>query len=128
MTPNEIWHDIDLKLIAVLRGITPEETPDVVNILLDAGFRVIEVPLNSPDPYTSIARAAEIARERGPCLIGAGTVLQPDEVAKVQDAGGNVIVSPDMDPAVVEATLARGMASSSCASAVVLMSFVMGVL
>jgi len=111
MTPAEIWRTIDLKLIAVLRGITPRETPEVVNILLDEGFRTIEVPLNSPDPYTSIRLAADIAAERGPCLIGAGTVLTAEEVARVQEAGGSIIVSPDVDPAVVGATLERGLAS-----------------
>ena len=111
MTGPEIWNDINVKLIAILRGIKPEETDEIVTGLLDAGFRAIEIPLNSPDPFTSIARAVEIAKGYGPCLIGAGTVLRSEDVAQIDSIGGNLIVSPNIDPEVVDASVARKMAS-----------------
>ncbi|TNF20474.1 MAG: 2-dehydro-3-deoxy-6-phosphogalactonate aldolase [Rhodobacteraceae bacterium] len=102
---------MDVKIIAILRGITPDETPDMVRGLLAAGVRAIEIPLNSPDPLTSIKRAAEIARAHGPCLIGAGTVLEPGQVAEIRSVGGTLVVSPDVNEAVVRATVQAGMAS-----------------
>ncbi|MEV8467592.1 2-dehydro-3-deoxy-6-phosphogalactonate aldolase [Fluviibacterium sp. DFM31] len=111
MTVAELWSEMDIKLIAILRGITPDETPEVVRGLLDVGLRAIEIPLNSPDPITSIGRAAETAKSYGPSLIGAGTVLAPEQVAQVQGAGGNLIVSPDVNEDVVSATVQAGMAS-----------------
>ncbi|MEM9576622.1 MAG: 2-dehydro-3-deoxy-6-phosphogalactonate aldolase [Pseudomonadota bacterium] len=98
-----------LPLIAILRGLTPAEAPDIAQVLIDAGITQIEVPLNSPDPLDSIAL---LAREFGQdALIGAGTVLTPDEVAAVSDAGGGLIVSPNCDVDVIAATKARGMHS-----------------
>ena len=79
-------------LIAILRGITPAEAVPVGRALYDAGFRLIEVPLNSPDPLTSI-RAMRDALPAD-CLVGAGTVLNPDDVARIKDAGGELIVMP----------------------------------
>ena len=111
MTPSEIWQTLDVKLIAILRGITPDETPAIVTALLEEGVRAIEIPLNSPDPFTSIRIAAETARGAGTCLIGAGTVLSAGDAGRVQDAGGNLIVSPNVAPDVVGETRARGMAS-----------------
>ncbi|WP_424926806.1 2-dehydro-3-deoxy-6-phosphogalactonate aldolase [Amaricoccus tamworthensis] len=111
MTGPEIWEQIDVKLIAILRGITPDETPGIVTELLESGFRAIEIPLNSPDPFNSIARAVEIAKGYGACLVGAGTVLTSEDVARVRGAGGNLIVSPDINPEVVSATVAAKMAS-----------------
>ena len=111
MTAVRIWSDMDVKIIAILRGITPGETPETVRGLLDAGVRAIEIPLNSPDPFTSIGKAVETASDVGSCLIGAGTVLEPDQVTQVQDVGGNLIVSPDVNPDVVVATVQVGMAS-----------------
>lgn len=105
-----IWKAAGAKLIAILRGVQPHEMVAIADALLAAGFPAIEVPLNSPDPFASIEIAAERARRAGPRLIGAGTVLEARDVARVADAGGNLIVSPNMDAAVVEAALARGMA------------------
>jgi len=101
------------KLIAILRGVRPEEIGDIVDGLLDAGFRAIETPLNSPDPFRSIEIAVERAAAAGvgPCLIGAGTVLRVEEVARVVAAGGNLVVSPNTDAAVIEATVAAGLVS-----------------
>ena len=96
-----------LPLIAVLRGITPEEISVIGRTLHDAGFRVLEVPLNSPRPFESIGR---LAREFGEqCLVGAGTVIAPDDVARVRDAGGKLIVMPHADTAVVREAKAKGL-------------------
>jgi 2-dehydro-3-deoxyphosphogalactonate aldolase len=96
-----------LPLIAVLRGITPEEIPDVAGVLFDAGFRILEVPLNSPRAFASIALLAQ--RHGHDCLVGAGTVVDPADVARVRDAGGRLIVMPHADAAVVRAAKAAGM-------------------
>lgn len=96
-------------LIAILRGITPEETGAACEALLAAGIGMIEVPLNSPRPLESIAIAAQ--QFAGRAMIGAGTVLSPEEADAVADAGGAFVVSPDTSPPVIERTRARGMAS-----------------
>lgn len=96
-----------MPLIAVLRGVTPEESVAVGQALVDAGFTLIEVPLNSPDPLSSIAALAQAFPE---ALIGAGTVLAPDEVPRVAGAGGELIVAPNFDPEVVEQAVRRELA------------------
>ncbi len=96
-------------LVAIIRGVTPGEAEGIGGALFDAGIRIIEVPLNSPDPLTSIAKLAGMLGDRA--LIGAGTVLQPGQVAEVQAAGGRLIVSPGTDAAVIRAAVAAGMAS-----------------
>jgi 2-dehydro-3-deoxyphosphogalactonate aldolase len=96
-----------LPLIAVLRGITPEEIDAVGAALAGAGFRVLEVPLNSPRAFESIARLAAGHGEQ--CLIGAGTVIDVADVARVREAGGRVIVMPHADTAVIRAAKAQGM-------------------
>ncbi len=96
-------------LIAILRGITPAEAEPVARELYAAGFRLIEVPLNSPEPLASI-RAMRDALPAD-CLVGAGTVLNPDDVARIKDAGGEIIVMPHSDPAVIRAAKAAGLAS-----------------
>lgn len=103
--------DKDHRLIAILRGITPQETEPVVNTLLAAGFTAIEVPLNSPDAFASISIAASMVKNHlgADGLVGAGTVLSVEDVAKVQSAGGNVIVSPDCYAPVIEASITAGM-------------------
>lgn len=97
-------------LIAILRGITPADAAATARELYAAGFRLIEVPLNSPEPFASI-RAMRDALPAD-CLVGAGTVLDPADVARVKDAGGEIIVMPHSDPAVIRATKAAGLASS----------------
>lgn len=96
-------------LIAILRGLRPDEALEVTAALVEAGIDRIEVPLNSPDPYESIARMARHFGDRA--LIGAGTVLTPDEVAAVAAAGGRLVVSPNCEPAVIAASKAAGLAS-----------------
>ncbi|WP_434766350.1 2-dehydro-3-deoxy-6-phosphogalactonate aldolase [Pseudomonas triticicola] len=94
-------------LIAILRGLRPQEAAAVGEVLYSAGFRVIEVPLNSPSPYESI----RILRDALPadCLIGAGTVLTPEQVEQVKAAGGQVIVMPHSDAKVLRAAKAAGL-------------------
>jgi len=96
-------------LIAILRGITPDESEAAAITLIEAGIDKIEVPLNSPDPFDSIARMVRAAGERA--LIGAGTVLSPDDVGRVAQAGGGLIVSPNCDARVIVATKTAGMQS-----------------
>src|SRR4030095_7881227 len=96
-----------LPLIAVLRGITPEEIPSVAGALADEGFRVLEVPLNSPRPFESIRLLARHFGDR--CLVGAGTVIAPADGARVREAGGKLIVMPHADTAVVNEAKGLGM-------------------
>lgn len=94
-------------LIAILRGITPAEAPAIADTLLEAGFRRLEVPLNSPDPFDSISALAE--RAPSTCWIGAGTVLQAEDVPRVRDAGGTMVIAPNTDPAVIAAAVDAGL-------------------
>lgn len=96
-------------LVAILRGIRPDEIEAVADALVEVGFGMIEVPLNSPHPLDSIARIAK--RYPAPILIGAGTVLDVEQVEKVRDAGGRLIVSPNTNVAVIRASAAAGMVS-----------------
>ncbi len=96
-------------LIAILRGVTPGEVVAVGEVLFDAGFRLIEVPLNSPEPLESIARLAKAFANRA--VIGAGTVLRAAEVEAIRKAGGTLIVSPNTNVEVIAATRKSGMVS-----------------
>jgi 2-dehydro-3-deoxyphosphogalactonate aldolase len=93
--------------VAILRGITPAEALPVAQALIEAGIRIIEVPLNSPDPFESIRILSE--RHGADCLIGAGTVTSVEAVAAVQAAGGRIVVMPHADVAVIRAAKAAGM-------------------
>lgn len=95
-------------LIAILRGVTPAEAVAHGRALFDAGFRLIEVPLNSPQPFESIA--ALRAALPGDAIVGAGTVLRPEFVDEVAGAGGELVVMPHADVAVIRAAKARGLA------------------
>jgi 2-dehydro-3-deoxyphosphogalactonate aldolase len=94
-------------LIAILRGVRPDEVEAIATILIDAGFSMIEVPLNSPDPFDSIARLVA----KGGALIGAGTVLTQADVARLEAVGGALSISPHCDTALVAAAKTAGMIS-----------------
>jgi 2-dehydro-3-deoxyphosphogalactonate aldolase len=106
-----LWHEVlsALPLIAILRGLQPSDALDVATALSSAGFLCVEVPLNSPEPLESIG----IIREHfdGRLLIGAGTVLTGTEVTAVREAGAQLVVSPNTDPAVITAAKGAGMIS-----------------
>jgi 2-dehydro-3-deoxyphosphogalactonate aldolase len=93
-------------LVAILRGVQPAQIIGVAEVLYQAGIRIIEVPLNSPDPYASIAA---LAGGRSDCLIGAGTVLSVDQVRQTHAAGGRLMVSPNCDAEVISSALELGM-------------------
>ncbi len=95
-----------LPLVAILRGLTPAEAPAIGEALTGEGFRMIEVPLNSPDPLASIGH---LAAAHPDALVGAGTVLTVNEVREVYAAGGRLVVSPCFDAQVVRAALDLGM-------------------
>jgi len=96
-----------LPLVAILRGVTPEDAPLICEALLMEGFTLIEIPLNSPNPLASIAAM----RRKAPAevFIGAGTVLSAADVAAVAEAGGDLVVTPNADPTVISAAKARGL-------------------
>lgn len=96
-----------LPLVAILRGLTPQEAPAVGAALADAGFHILEVPLNSPQPLESIELLARQLGDR--CLVGAGTVLTTAQVDDVANAGGRIIVMPHADVEVIAAAHAKGM-------------------
>lgn len=96
-------------LIAILRGIERREAADVAEALIDAGIDRIEIPLNSPDPFESIQRMATAHGEHA--LIGAGTVLTPEQVQGVSNAGGRLVVSPNCDEDVIKATKSLSLQS-----------------
>ena len=96
-------------IIAILRGVQPAEAVAISGVILAAGIDKIEVPLNSPSPLESISAIAEAYGNRA--LIGAGTVLTAVQVQQVKAAGGQLVVSPNCDPAVIAATIAAGIQS-----------------
>jgi 2-dehydro-3-deoxyphosphogalactonate aldolase len=87
-------------LVAILRGVKPDEAEAIAAVIVEAGFGAIEVPLNSPEPLASIARIARRFGER--ILVGAGTVLEPGAVDDVAEAGARLVVAPNADRAVIE--------------------------
>lgn len=96
-------------LVAILRGIRPDEAEPIGEALVEAGFTSIEVPLNSPQPFDSIGRLAR--RLEGRALVGAGTVLSVADVTAVHDVGGGLVISPNADTDVIGATVAARMVS-----------------
>ncbi|TAN03471.1 MAG: 2-dehydro-3-deoxy-6-phosphogalactonate aldolase [Rhodanobacteraceae bacterium] len=96
-----------LPLVAILRGLSPDEAVAIGDALITAGFHILEVPLNSPEPLESIRRLSDAFGKD--CLVGAGTVMTPDAVAEVAQAGGRLIVTPHTDPAVIVAAKTAGM-------------------
>ena len=108
MTPIEKFAEAfkKLPLIAILRGITPAEAPSIGDALVNAGFGILEVPLNSPDPLVSINL---LAHQHPGALVGAGTVLTPAQVREVHAVGGELIVSPNFDADVVREAVRLGL-------------------
>lgn len=97
-----------LPLVAILRGVRPEEVEGIAGALIAEGFRLIEVPLNSPEPLASIGRL--VARFGGEAVIGAGTVLTPEGAEAVAATGAGLVVAPNADAAVIRAAKAKGLA------------------
>ncbi len=95
-------------LVAILRGIQPSEIVGIGDVLGEAGFRIIEVPLNSPQPFASIARLAKHFAGTD-VVVGAGTVLDLDGLTRVEEAGGTLIIAPNCNPAVIAGAAARGL-------------------
>ena len=106
MTRTAPWPKLRRGLVAILRGIRPDEAVATGHALHDAGFEAIEVPLNSPDPFRSIEALAKALPD---ALVGAGTVIDPDDVARLADSGGRLLVSPNVDERVLAAAGAHGM-------------------
>ncbi|HEY9213004.1 MAG TPA: 2-dehydro-3-deoxy-6-phosphogalactonate aldolase [Ancylobacter sp.] len=94
-------------LVAILRGISPHEAEPVIAALIEEGFEAIEIPLNSPDAFTSIAAAVKLAPPG--VLIGAGTVLEIEDVDRLNGVGGRLMVSPNVDPAIIRRAGSHGM-------------------
>jgi 2-dehydro-3-deoxyphosphogalactonate aldolase len=106
MQPTEL-PTAEHALVAILRGVEPERVVGIAEVLYAAGIRIMEVPLNSPDPYASIA-ALTVSAHPG-CLIGAGTVLNTEQVQRTHEAGGRLIVAPNCDAEVIREALRLGM-------------------
>lgn len=112
MSANELLHRYldECPLVGIIRGVTPGEAEAIGEAIYEGGIRIIEVPLNSPDPLDSIERLAKKFGEQA--LVGAGTVLEPVDVGRVWDAGGRIIVSPNTNIDVIAATAAIDLVSS----------------
>lgn len=112
MTQPADWARVNRKLVAILRGIRPDETRPIVSELIEAGFEAIEIPLNSPDPFQSLEIAVRTAEAvSGKCLVGSGTVLGEDDVVRIAERGGTLVVSPNVDPAVIRKSVSLSMVS-----------------
>lgn len=92
------WPRLKRDIVAILRGVRPDEARDIARAVFEAGIEAIEVPLNSPDPFRSIAA---IAADLPDALVGAGTVLDPADVDRLAAAGGRLLVAPNVDAAVL---------------------------
>ena len=112
MSAKELLHRYldECPLIAIIRGVRPDEAEGIGNAIYEGGIRIIEVPLNSPEPLKSIELLAQKFGER--MLVGAGTVLDPTDVGRVREVGGRIIVSPDTNPEVISAAASAGLVSS----------------
>lgn len=109
MADSQSLLETRLPLVAILRGIVPSEAADVAEALVQAGIEIIEVTLNSPEPFASIEAIAKRAADAA--LIGAGTVLLAEQVREVRSAGGRLIISPNYNPGVVAETVSAGLVS-----------------
>lgn len=105
--PSTPFPQLQRGLVAILRGLKPDEAVAIAVAIHDAGIEAIEVPLNSPEPFDSIERIRKALPDTA--LVGAGTVLSAEDVDRLSDAGGRLMVSPNIDAAVMERAVARGM-------------------
>lgn len=96
-------------IVAIIRGVTPAEAVEVAQVMYEAGIRIVEVPLNSPSPFESIRKIVDALGDK--MLVGAGTVLTADDVQSLHAAGGQIVVSPNMNPGVIRKTKELGMLS-----------------
>ena len=103
-------HFAECPLVAIIRGVTPTDAEATARAIFDGGIRIIEVPLNSPEPFDSIKIIADAFGDRA--LVGAGTALSTDDVQRVRHVGGRLIVAPNMNRDVIRATVDAGMVSS----------------
>jgi 2-dehydro-3-deoxyphosphogalactonate aldolase len=112
MSAKELLHHYldQCPLIAIIRGVTADEVEGIGDAIYEGGIRIVEVPLNSPEPLKSIERLAKKFGER--MLVGAGTVLDPADVSRIRDVGGRIIVSPDANPQVISAAASADLVSS----------------
>lgn len=112
MSANELLqrHLAQCPLVAIIRGVRPDEAVAIGGAVQEAGIRIVEVPLNSPEPLKSIENLAKQLGDE--MLVGAGTVLDPADVQRVRDAGGRIIVSPNTNPEVISAAVKAGLVSS----------------
>ncbi len=101
------WPKLNHSLIAILRGIKPDEIESIGSALIEEGFEAIEIPLNSPEPFISIEKLVNIAPSN--MLIGAGTVLTEADVDRLNSSGGRLFVSPNVNPPVIERAVSYGM-------------------
>jgi 2-dehydro-3-deoxyphosphogalactonate aldolase len=106
---SHVWPSLKRDLVAILRGVKKDEIAAIGEVLMDTGFEAIEIPLNSPSPFDSIAALARIAPDT--VWIGAGTVLTPEDVDRLHDAGGRLLVTPNVDPLVLARAAHHGMVS-----------------
>ena len=98
-----------MPLVAILRGVKPDEAIEIGGVLLEEGWTIVEVPLNSPQPFDSIAALSAAFGDR--LVVGAGTVVEPQDVAATAAAGGRLVVAPNFDAGVVSASVASGLAA-----------------
>lgn len=112
MSATDLLHRYldECPLVAIIRGVTPADVEAIGDAIYEAGIRIIEVPLNSPDPLQSIGALAKRFGERA--LVGAGTVLDASDVQRVRDVGGRIIVSPDTNVEVIAAAVSAGLVAS----------------
>lgn len=101
------WPDLKRSMVAILRGVKPDEIESIGLALIEEGFEAIEIPLNSPDPFHSIETLAKIAPAQ--VLVGAGTVLTEADVDRLREAGGRLFISPNVNPPVIARAAAHGM-------------------
>ena len=94
-------------LIAILRGVKPNEIEAIAEALFEEGFEAVEIPLNSPDPFLSIGKVVKLAPKGS--LVGAGTVLTSLDVEQLADTGGNLMISPNVEPEVISLAASKGM-------------------